>query len=215
MAIKRILPKFSDLGLLSFLVIFFVLAPFFGKGDYARIVLDLTIIAILIFAVYICSHDKRALIVALFMATPALLRLGHPSIEINEVTLLFNAGFLAFVIIVLLRRLFQVQVITMDTIYAAVAVYLLIGIFWGLTFTALEFFQNGSFLLSDSNPPSQLGQDMLYYSFVTMCTIGYGDIVAISQPAKFLSVLEAMMGQIYLTVLIARLVGLYTSQKSS
>src|SRR5262249_20948126 len=102
--------------------------------------------------------------------------------------------------------------------YAGVAVYLLLGIFWGLTFTVLEFFQTGSYSLPQVSEGKtllyvDLGQDMLYYSFVTMTTIGYGDIIPLSQPAKFLSVLEAMMGQIYLTVLVARLVGLYTTQK--
>lgn len=209
---KLILPKFSYLGLLIFLVIFFILSPFFSKGDYARIALDLSVISMLVLAVYLCSDKKRNLVVALIMVTPALIRLIYPSVEVDEITLMFNAAFLAFVICVLLKRLFLTSVITMDVIYAAVAVYLLLGVFWGLTFTVLEFFQSGSFTLPQNAAYAELGQDMLYYSFVTMTTIGYGDIIPISQPAKFLSVFEAMVGQIYLTVLIARLVGLYTSQ---
>jgi hypothetical protein len=211
---KQILPKFSYLGLLLFLVFFFILAPFFSKSEYARIVLDLSVICVLVFAVYICSDHKSSLVVALFMATPAFLRLLYPTIGVDEVTMMFNAGFLAFVIFVLLRRLFHIQIITLDVIYAAVTVYMLLGIFWGLTFTVLELFQNGSFGFPARGELAILGQDMLYYSFVTMTTVGYGDITPLSQPAKFLSILEAMMGQIYLTVLVARLVGLYTSQRN-
>ena len=212
---KLILPKFSNLGLLIFLVIFFILAPFFSKGDYARVVLDLSVISILVLAIYLCSDTMRTLVVALIMAAPALIRLFFPSVEVDEITLIFNAGFLGFVIFVLLKRLFLTSIITMDVIYAAVAVYLLIGMFWGLTFTVLEFVQAGSFSLPQNAGYAVFGQDLLYYSFVTMTTIGYGDIIPLSQPAKFLSVFEAMVGQIYLTVLVARLVGLYTTQSRS
>lgn len=74
----------------------------------------------------------------------------------------------------------------------------------------------GSFTLqqqvSDSSFYSAFGPDLIYFSFVTLTTSGYGDIVPLSQPAKFLSILEAVMGQLYLTIMIARLIGMHISQ---
>jgi hypothetical protein len=214
---ERLLPRFSDLGLLLVLIIFFILAPFLSKGVYVRLILDLTILSSLILSVYLCSNNKRHLLIALLLAGPALLRLFYPSVEIDKMTLLCNAGFFAFVISMLLKRLFQTTAVTQDVIYAAIAVYFLLGVFWGLIYTLLEFFVAHSFILPHSMGGNTLyaefGQDLLYYSFITMTTVGYGDILPLSQPAKFLSVLEAMMGQIYLTVLVARLVGTYITQK--
>src|SRR5690606_29293477 len=116
----------------------------------------------------------------------------YPSAAVDEITLLFNAGFFAFVIYVLLHKLFKTSQVTSDVIYAAISVYLLIGVFWGIIYTLLEYAWPGSFTLApgllDDGFYAAFGQDMIYYSFVSLTTVGYGDIVSISQPAKFLSV---------------------------
>lgn len=218
--LKRfILPRFTYLGLLLFLVFFFIVAPFFSKGAYARLALDLSLMSILILSVYICSSNKKYLVVAIILASPAIIRLFFPSIEVDEISLVFNSIFLAFVIWVLLHLLFTTTYVTKDVICAALSVYFLIGVLYGIIFTLLECFFPGSFSLQ---PPvgdftfyTAFGQDLIYFSFITLTTSGYGDIVPLSQPAKFLSILEALTGQIYLTVMIARLIGMHIAQISS
>lgn len=211
-----LLPRYTYLGLLNFLVFFFIVAPWFSKGAYARIALDLSLLSLLILSVYICSHKKNYLLVALLLASPALLRLFFPTTEVDEITLTCNALFLAFVIGVLLHLLLTTSYVTTDVIYAALAVYFLIGVFYGLIFTLIECFFPGSFSLPQA-PGSETfytayGQELIYFSFVTFTTTGYGDIIPLLLPAKFLSVLEAITGQIYLAVMIARLIGMHTSQ---
>ena len=94
-------------------------------------------------------------------------------------------------------------------IMGAICVYFLIGLIWADVFFILETLQPGSFQI----PPEQVGQATLdYFSYVTLTTLGYGDITPISAPARSLSLLEAMMGQLYLAVLIARLVGIHIAQ---
>lgn len=74
-----------------------------------------------------------------------------------------------------------------------------------------ETFQPGSFQM----PQGTINQaTFTYYSYVTLTTLGYGDITPISTPARSLALLEAMMGQLYLAVLIARLVGIHIAQSS-
>lgn len=215
--VKRfILPRFTYLGLLLFLVFFFIVAPFFSKGAHARFVLDLSLMSMLILSVYICSSNKKYLIFAIILAAPAIIRLFFPSPEVDEITLMFNSAFFAFVIGVLLRLLFTTTYVTKDVIYAALSVYFLVGVLYGITFTLLECFFPGSFALpqpiGDHTVYTAFGQDLIYFSFVTLTTSGYGDIVPLSPPAKFLSILEAITGQIYLTVMIARLIGVHISQ---
>lgn len=213
---RLILPRFTYFGLLLFLVFFFIVAPFFSKGAHARLVLDLSLMSMLILSAYICSNNRQYLIVAIILALPAILRLFIPSTEVDEITLMFNALFFAFVIGILLHLLFTTTYVTKDVIYAALSVYFLVGVLYGITFTLLECFFPGSFALpqpiGDYTFYSAFGQDLIYFSFVTLTTSGYGDIVPLSPPAKFLSILEAITGQIYLTVMIARLIGIHISQ---
>lgn len=119
------------------------------------------------------------------------------------------------VILLILRRLFTVTTADYETINAALCVYLLMGVLWSIAYSMVEGLAPGSFaypLAAGDAPEMHVGgQDTvvpLYYSFVTMTTLGYGDIVPIGATAKVLAIGQAMLGQIYLVVLVARLVGL-------
>ncbi|MDB4444565.1 ion channel, partial [bacterium] len=118
--------------------------------------------------------------------------------------------FLGFTIVIILNYLFSEKRITADTIMGAICVYFLMGLMWAMGYSLLEMFEPGSFQI----PPSMdiAGPDFGYYSYVTLTTLGYGDITPISGPAQSLSTLEAAMGQLYLAVLVARLVGVHISQ---
>ncbi len=96
---------------------------------------------------------------------------------------------------------------------AAVVTYLLMALMWSFAYALLEFYQPGSFnslegLTRDSR------QFFLYYSFVTLTTLGFGDITPLTEKAKALTILQAFIGQIYLVVILAWLVGMHVSRKS-
>jgi len=100
--------------------------------------------------------------------------------------------------------------VTIDLIMAAACAYILIGVVWAYAYYLLEIFHPHSFKASEN-----MGDDIwnfYYYSFVTLNTVGYGDIVAITKSARALSILEAIFGQLYLAIMISRLVGLHASQ---
>ena len=96
-----------------------------------------------------------------------------------------------------------------ERVCAALCVYLLAGIAFGGVFTALETHAPGS--LSATRPIDL--DDAVYFSFVTLATLGYGDIVPAAPATRSLAVLEAVFGQLYLAVLIARLVSLYARER--
>jgi uncharacterized membrane protein len=100
--------------------------------------------------------------------------------------------------------------VKIDLIMAAACTYILIGMIWAYAYFFVESYHPGSFKM-----PEHLGNELSsfnYYSFVTLTTVGYGDIQALTRPARTLSILEAILGQLYLVIMISRLVGLHASQ---
>jgi voltage-gated potassium channel Kch len=98
-----------------------------------------------------------------------------------------------------------------DHLMAALSAYLLVGVFWGAIYVAVEEGIPGSLLAAGSRFPHGMDlSDGIYFSFVTLATLGYGDITPVTPIARGLAVFEAVVGQFYLAVLVARLVGLRT-----
>jgi hypothetical protein len=124
---------------------------------------------------------------------------------------IFGVFFVAYTIVIILSFIIREREVTRDVIYASIVVYLLIGVMWAFIYSAIEILQPGSFKIVEGhfNEGSLL---FLYYSFVTLTTLGYGDMTPLTEVASSFSLLEAVIGQIYLTVLIAMLVGVYISQ---
>ena len=107
----------------------------------------------------------------------------------------------------------QARVIGTDQIYAGICVYLMLGFAFGAVFYLLSILQPGSFSVNVSLMGSGGNPDLMYFSFVTLATLGYGDISPISKVARSLSSLEALSGSLYMAVFMARLVSLGTSPR--
>ena len=102
--------------------------------------------------------------------------------------------------------------VTWDKIYGAVCAYLLLGYAWTFAYSLIEELQPGSFGSATTPMPHDLVARVMqlrYFSFVTLATVGYGDIVPRTPMARTLALLEAMVGQFYLVALVGRLVGLH------
>jgi len=95
-----------------------------------------------------------------------------------------------------------------EHIYAALSAYLLAGIFFGVLYHGVEHIWPGSFNIAGVKGEFPLF-DAMYFSFVTLATLGYGDLVPVSEVARGLAIIEAVSGQLFLAVMIARLVGSY------
>jgi Ion channel len=109
-----------------------------------------------------------------------------------------------------LRFALGARVVDLEHLYAGLSAYLLAGVFFGVFYWILERTWSGSFAIPGEGPQSNFSlTGAIYYSFVTLATLGYGDIVPRSEAARGLAIMEAVAGQIYLAVLIARLVSLY------
>lgn len=98
-----------------------------------------------------------------------------------------------------------------ETVYAALSTYLLAGLFFGVVYSAIEFMRPGSFL----GPDPFTEATAVYYSFVTLATLGYGDFLPKSELARGVATFEVIGGQLFLAVMVARLVGLFAEGKRS
>ncbi len=100
--------------------------------------------------------------------------------------------------------------VTRQHVYAALSAYLIAGHFCGLLYVAIDRIQPGSFQVAGAaSQPLELAT-AIYFSFVTLTTLGYGDVVPVANAARGVVVVEAVVGQLYLAVLVARLVGLHS-----
>jgi hypothetical protein len=102
-----------------------------------------------------------------------------------------------------------------EHLYAALSGYLLAGLFFGLLYWVVEDAWTGSFAVSGASvAPGQFSlANGIYFSFVTLATLGYGDVVPQTEIARGLAILEAVSGQLYLAVMVARLVSLYVGER--
>ena len=113
------------------------------------------------------------------------------------------------IVFILLREVFSVGPITANRIQGAIAVYLLFGVAWAHAFHIAEVTNAGSFN-TDTHELSSV-RDYIYFSFITLTTVGYGDIVPVGPKARALAAGEAVTGQLYLAVLLAHLVSMRIS----
>jgi hypothetical protein len=113
-----------------------------------------------------------------------------------------------------LSFIFRSRRLTTDGIFATVTVYLIIALFFSLLYLLLLEWNPASFNLAVAGRSPQLLQsDLLYFSLVTLATVGYGDILPVSETARVLAVIEATIGQFYIAVIVAVFVGMYATQQ--
>ncbi len=115
------------------------------------------------------------------------------------------------------RFVFESGRIDEERIFASLSLYLLFGVLFSLIFAVIEEYMPGSFHYPDTLSPDTVTRPLLqlfYFSFVTLATLGYGDIIPVSGPAKGMAIIEAIIGQMYLVVVVSRLVSLYGQSES-
>jgi hypothetical protein len=213
--------RFAILNLALLLLL--ALAPAMEGGRApSKILFAGIFVLVLVSAVYAVGqrwHARRIVLPLAALATVSQildLFLDHRLLAL--LTAAFGGASLLCVILLLARRLFTVASADYETINASLCVYLLMGVLWSIAYSGTELLAPGSFAypLADGRAAvMEIGGKHtvipLYYSFVTMTTLGYGDIVPLGSAAKVLAIGQAVLGQVYLVVIVARLVGLQVS----
>lgn len=188
------------------------------------LVFNLIYCAVLLAAVHAVARHRRLFWVAAVLSVPVLLATWSAPLESATpgavgrwlVVAWHGAGltFLGMVAGFILYEVLEDEKISTDKIWGAICVYLLLGTAWALLYAMLERLRPGSFSMNVSAGATTADQfaPFTYYSFVTLTTLGYGDVTPIAPAARTFSWLEAATGQLYIAVLVARLVGLHISR---
>lgn len=205
--------------LLWSLMILFLIYPIMAKLGWSRF-WSLFFVFELLFAVYSVSEGTRSLKIAAMLVTPAILgELAFFWVESREThwfAVISVGAFLAYVAAIVYKQsVFAKGRMTADRVAGAIAVYLLLGLLWALVYGVISATDPSAFkgLESFNLEESGAQQDFIYFSFVTLTTLGYGDMSPVSPMAKTLAWFEAVFGQLFLAVTIARLVSLEIAHK--
>ena len=191
------------------------LAPLLDDFTVIRIAFDIALSLILVIGCFAVSHHKLTPWIAITLSIPMLLSIwiDFPKLNMPQMEIVGSiSGILYFILIAgtILSFIFSSRSVTWGVISAALVVYLLLGTIWSFGYTLVDLLVPGSFNIAEHLVGSD-GPSFMYYSFITLTTIGYGDITPISSMARSLSMLEGITGQTYMAVLVARLVGIHVA----
>jgi Ion channel len=202
------------LFLLVSIFLMLILRPFLEAYVGISLLMGIFVTVILISGIYAVSEKKgtfyTAIVIVVFAVAVSWVNRVLNLPPLTLVGNMLNALFLAFTTIVILIYLFREREVSADVIMGGICVYLLMGLMWAFVFTILESVQPGSFNMPEAFGPGL--SSFSYYSFVTITTLGYGDVTPVSNPARSLALLEAISGHLYIAILIARLVGIHIAQ---
>jgi hypothetical protein len=200
--------------LLAAMVLVFILRPFLESSAGIDLLTDAFLALVTIAGIFGLTDERKgffgALMIGLAVLTLQVASHYFHSYPVEMLKRVCYAVFFTYLLVVILSHIFRETEVTEDLITGAVCAYLLIGMVWTFVFYFLEQAKEGSFSMA-GNSPRDIGV-FFYYSFVTLATLGYGDIVPVTSPARSLGVLEALMGQLYLAITIARLVTVHASK---
>jgi len=212
--------------LLCVLVIFMSLLPFMSEAGAGIFVLRIGTSLLLLAAVYSVSERRWHLILAIVLASPAVLAQIIPSFLGESGTLMLRLGMssvlLVYIAVLIAVFLLKQERVSADMILGGINVYLLFAIGFMFLHAFVEVVSPGSYqyqgeslsAVFSGHPEIEALAFMLYFSIVTLTTLGYGDIAPAAPAARMLCSLEAVIGQLFVAVFIARLVALQISHKS-
>ena len=213
--------RFSTVQLLIALALLFFVFPFVEEIKGGDLVVAILLSLVLLAAVLAVADRKAVFFIALLLAIPAIagrwISYFWPDLVPRPVFLTAGLVLIVFVVANLLRFILRAPSVTLEVLCASISAYLMLGLMWTLAYWLVDQLTPGGAFSFNTNVGKQSmnGFNAFYFSFITLSTVGYGDITPLSRIARWLAALEAMTGLLYVAVLIARLVSLYSIPKSN
>jgi Ion channel len=212
--------RFSAVQLLIALGLLFMFAPFVEDIKGGELILSILFSLVLLSAVLAVAERRRVLVIAIVLAIPAIAGrwINHFRPELAPIRVFLIAGLVLVIFVVanLLRFILRAPSVNTEVLCASISAYLMLGLLWAMAYWLVDRLTPGGAFSFNTNaqPRSIEGFTGFYFSFITLSTVGYGDITPVSRLARWLAAMEAMTGLLYVAVLIARLVSLYSTPKS-
>jgi hypothetical protein len=187
-------------------------APFVEPTPFGKLLLGGLNAFIIVAAVATVGRSGMSFVIAVLLGVPAFAYQVLAQVTEDPIFLVhswwFAMAMYAITIVYLLRYVFMRDVMTADKLWGAAAAYLLLGAAWTFAYALVGHYHADAFAIYGTPTPIDT-IDLLYFSFTTLTSTGYGDITPLIRPARSLCVIEQITGTLYLTILIARLAGVY------
>ncbi len=203
--------------LLVFLIILFAFRPY-NKGFVYLSLWKSFFTCTILTAIFNCKHNKNVKITAIVLSIPIFLfswfELIYTTPVFFVITILFTIGFLWVCTTSILYDVILHAKVTIETLRGVVCAYFMIAFLFAYTYYLIEYLLPGSFSLISRDTSffmhsSDLSQ-MMYFSFVTLLTIGFGDITPLGDVGQTVVIIEGIVGQFYIAILVARIVSVYS-----
>jgi len=234
---RRLMPR-RHTAMLCAIVAAFAVRPLIGDGNVATTVFVVAMIVLMIFALYAIQSDE-------LVGEEAALRAERQRTSMGGWTLALTALFLRFAMMIYasspslmlamqlswmlffgfvvwneLRAVLRQKEITGESISMAISVYLLFGVTWSFLYDVIYQLQPKAFSFNGAAsalalPGHPVFPVLGYFSFITLTTVGYGDIAPLTLQARYAALAEGVAGQFYLAILVARLVSMQLAQRAA
>jgi len=215
--------EFRFFVLLLFLVSTLLLPPYFEGLRAFNIVWKLVLTGSLLAAMASVGGKRTVMVPGLILLVPSVLMVWVEAVSgVNTwATYLDNLTticFLGFICFHLGRYIVQSRQVSLNIIYASLCIYLLVGLIWAAIYANMQLYFGDAFIFAHEESftgTKNLMSQFTYFSFVTLTSLGYGDITPSSRVAQSWVVAEAIFGQFYIAVVLARLVSLHTDNSKN
>lgn len=213
------LARMSVVEFLIALILLMIAAPFVEEMPGGDLVEAGLMTVVLVAAVLAVGQRGRVSILSLVLVVPPLA--GKWALHFHSDTmppafyLVPLLVFLIFVVVQFLRFILRAPRVNTEVLCAGISIYLLLGMLWAFAYTLIAAQHPDAFTYTTGTAPHLPlhGFDAFYFSYITLTTVGYGDIVPVLNAARMLASLEAMTGTLFVAVFISRLVALYSSSR--
>jgi hypothetical protein len=214
-------PNFGYLlaALISFLIIGPVATELFGRAD--SLILLVSLNGTLVIGIFSLQENRALFVSGVILASISIVITVASQFWDNEALSLLNLTillvFMSASIVLAMRHLIAPGGMSFNRLMGGACIYIMLGMVWAIIYLYIVWFQPDAFSgalgsLEDNN--SQMFWDLMYFGFVTMPALGYGDITPVAPIARVLAYLQAIVGQLYIAILIGSMVGAFISDRS-
>jgi hypothetical protein len=211
--------RFSVPYFLCILILNILISPF-ADQFLCGFFVEAALLTLVFLSALLAIGGRRRTLVGAILVGPAIvgvwLSYRRPDLPLS--VLIYGGGllFIGFVVLEFLRFILRAPRVDFGVLCAAIATYLMLGMLWSFAYILVDGLVPNSFVFTvgPDSSHSMNHFNALYFSFTTLSTLGYGDIIPVSGIARILAMAEAVFGMFYVTLLIARLVALYSTNKN-
>ena len=217
--VRTLLAPGSRFGVLLASLILMMFLPFVLPERLGTLLTPVLFTVVLLSSLSAVADSRRHFRIGAALAVPTCaLIIVSAAVETSRLSVavsVFAIAFLGYVAILILAFVLRAREVDLGIVLGSVCVYLLVAFMWASGYALIEDLHPGSFAIPSVTVEESTRNALQYFSFVTITTLGYGDIQPVTRLARMVSVLEAVIGQLYLVILVARLVGLHTALESA